>query len=161
MIQRWARSIGDRRVLRAARLRPAGRHVAPLLLGVLLSFATGCAPRIQWRGFQFDPVFDEAQRADRLTFVFFKNWYSVESTRFWEDVLHDPAVVAATQNLYCVALDLDADYERGQAWGIERTPAYVIVDPQRRVLARRQGDITREDLLRDIERAREIFAGTR
>jgi hypothetical protein len=129
-----------------------------VLLGVVGLAATGCAPGVKWRFDTYERVHAEAQAANQLTFVYFRNWYSVECTQFEENVLKRPDVLQATADLVCVPIDFDWDLPLADQWDIRRPPAFVIVDPEERILGRGEGEITREELLEAIRQAREQFA---
>ena len=116
--------------------------------------AAGCSPGIRWRGYTFDPVFAEAQRDGKLTFVYFRHWSVVACTRFEEEVLKDPAVRSATAELYCAALDFHWDRALADRWEIPEPPGVVILDPQGNVRARLTGEMTAEQLLEAIAAAR-------
>jgi hypothetical protein len=106
----------------------------------------------------FDPVYAKSRAENKLTFVYFRNWYATGCTEFEENVLKQPPVLHATTDLACVPLDFDWDRPLAERWGIRQTPAFVIVDPEGRVLARGEGDISLETLLDAIGQAKEEFA---
>lgn len=115
---------------------------------------------MQWRGFAYEPVFMESRRDAKLTLVFLRNWYSVECTEFEEQVLGDPQVIAATRGLYCVKVEESTPVDRALAlaWGIDATPAIVIVTPDSKVLVRMQGaTMTVDDVLDAIAEARAAY----
>ncbi len=116
---------------------------------LLLVLGAGCTPGIAWRDYPYGRVRADAQRDDRLMFVYFRNWYSKACTNFEEDVLSDPAVLAATKDLYCLRLDRDTLIDRplAERWGIQGTPGYVILNPEERVLASAFGEISIDRLL--------------
>ena len=88
-----------------------------------------------------------AVRTDRPVFVYFRSWYSVECTHFEENVLKDPEILAETATMVCVPLDFDWDRPLAQQWDLGAVPAFVIVTPDGRVLAKGQAPLTREMLL--------------
>ena len=114
----------------------------------------GCANDVRWRGFVFDPVFKESQRDNKLTFVYLRNWYLPECAAFENDVLRTPAIAEATREFYAVMLEFDLARELAAEWSIEKPPAIVILDPGRRLLVRRVGPMTIEELLAAIDEAR-------
>lgn len=140
---------GLRRVLSAA---------AVVLAGLIGLGTPGCSPGIRWQGYVFDPVYAKSRAENKLTFVYFRNWYAVECTEFEESVLKQPVVREAVANLISVALSFDWDRPLADRWGIRQTPAFVIVDPEGRVLAHGEGDISLEALLDAVEQAKEEFA---
>jgi hypothetical protein len=143
----------NRRAARSWPLRCAG-----VLLGVAGVAGLGCSPAINWRFDTYERVHAKAQAGNQLTFVYFRNWYSVECTQFEENVLKQPAVPEAVSDMQCVLLSFDWDQPLAEEWEISQPPAYAIVDPQDRVLARGEGDITLEALLEAIQRAKDEFA---
>ena len=127
------------------------------MLGALGMFLGGCSPGVRWRNYTFDPVFADARRDGKLTFVYFRNWAVIACTEFEENVLKQPAVLQALQPtgpLYAAALDFQWDRPLADRWGVEAPPAVVILDSEERVLARLAGEITVEQLLEAIESAR-------
>jgi hypothetical protein len=138
--------------------RPWSMRCAGLLLGVAGAAGLGCSPGINWRFDTYERVHGEAQVANQLTFVYFRNWYSVECTRFEEDVLKQPAVLEAVRDLRCVPLSFDWDQPLAEEWEISQPPAFAIVDPQGQILADGEGDITLEAMLEAIQQAKDEFA---
>ncbi len=138
-------------------LRRVLASVAVVLVGLIGLGTLGCSPGIRWQGYVFDPVYAKSRAENKLTFVYFRNWYAVECTEFEESVLKQPVVREAVANLISVALSFDWDRPLADRWGIRQTPAFVIVDPEGRVLARGEGDISLEALLDAIEQAKEEF----
>jgi len=129
--------------------------LVPCLLCVLVA---GCAPGVHWRGLTYEPVQEAAQRDGKLTFVYFRNWMVPACTRFEENVLKAPEILDALDGMYCVVLDFYQDRPLADKWGVTAPPAVVILDVDRRVLARVSGDATAQDLLSAIATAQERFA---
>jgi len=129
-----------------------------MLMGLAGLGTSGCSAGIRWQGYVFDPVYAKSRAENKLTFVYFRNWYAVECTEFEENVLKQPVVLEATPDLACVKLDFDWDRPLAEKWGVRQAPAFVIVDPAGRVLARGEGDISLEALLDAIDQAKEEFA---
>ena len=140
---------GLRRVLASAAL---------VLVGFIGLGTAGCSAGIRWQGYVFDPVYAKSRAENKLTFVYFRNWYAIECTEFEENVLKQPVVLEATADLACVPLDFDWDRPLADKWGIRQAPAFVIVDPAGRILARREGAISLEALLDAVDQAKEEFA---
>ena len=143
--------------------RPGGNWwaVPNARLVTLLSFAvlcTGCAPGIDWRDFKYEPVREIAQRDQRLMFVYFRHWAAVACTKFEEEVLKDPAILAESRDFCCVPLAFDWDRELAEQFGVREIPGVAIVDPAGRVVTRLQGAISRDDLLKEMRRARAEFS---
>jgi len=120
----------------------------------LATIVTGCNQGVAWQGPTYTDAREVAQRSGQPIFVYFRNWYSVDCTRFEENVLKDPAVLAETRTMVCVPLDFDWDRPLAQQWRLTATPAFVIVTADGRVLARGQNPLTREDLLAAFRQAR-------
>jgi len=135
------------------------RSNAACLIAVFVALAAaGCAPGVRWQFDTFERVHAESRQTNQLTFVYFRNWYSVECTDFEENVLKQPPVLEALRDFLCVPVDFDWDRPLAENWAIDRTPAFVIVDPDGRLLERGAGEMTVEDLLQTIQRARDAFA---
>jgi thioredoxin-related protein len=143
-----------------------GRHrrkaltVATGLLLPVVIFVTGCQPGVQWRLGRFEDARIQAQAQRQLTFVYFRTWYSVECTRFEEEVLKQPRVLEALKGLVAVPLEYDADRDLAQRWSLTQVPAFAIVDPSGNVLASGQGVVSADVLLAAIERARQRMPQT-
>lgn len=122
-----------------------------------LSFAAGCSPGVRWQLGTYAEVQADARAEGKLLFVYFRNWYLVESTRFEEDVLKDPEVRAALAPFVSVPLEysIARDQELAERWGIYRVPAFAIVDPDERVLATGAGEITKDELLAALAQAQQ------
>jgi hypothetical protein len=133
---------------------------APLVLVAVIAVAglCGCQPGIAWRLGRFEDGFAEAQAAGKLTFVYFRNWYSVDCTTFEEQVLKQPSVLQATSELVCVPLEYDVDRKLAEGWGISRVPAFVIVGPGGTVFESASGQITADDVVNAVRRARQRLA---
>jgi len=114
----------------------------------------GCSNGVRWKIGTYRDAHELAERENKLTFAYLRNWYSVECTNFEEHVLKDPAVLAETQTMICVPLEADYDRQLTKAWELTTVPAFVIVAPDGRVLARGQTPITRDELLAAIRAAK-------
>ncbi|RMF83336.1 MAG: hypothetical protein D6744_04870 [Planctomycetota bacterium] len=121
---------------------------------LVLAGLAGCAPEVRWRGLIFEPVFRDAQRDQKVTFVYLRNWYMPACTEFEKGVLRDPEVVQAAEPLYCAKLEFDYATSYVKRWGVSEPPAIVLLDPQGRVLARLSAPIDRQALLDAIAAAR-------
>jgi hypothetical protein len=131
-----------------------------MLLGLLGTLIGGCSAGIHWRGLMFEPVYADAQRDQKLTFVYFRHWAVVACTDFEENVLKSPEVLEALRPdgpFYCVVLDAYADRRLASQWGIAGPPGVAILDPNDRVLARLSGKITVQQLLAAMQGAIEAF----
>jgi len=126
-----------------------------------LAVLGGCGGGVNWRIGSYRNAHELAERENKLTFAYFRNWYSVDCTNVEEQVLKDPTVLAETQTMVCFPLEGDYDRPLAKAWELSAVPAFVIVAPDGRVLARRQSPITRDDVLAAIRSARATWAAPR
>lgn len=129
-----------------------------LVVWVVSLLLSGCTPGIHWRLGPYQDAYLNARAQNRLTFAYFRNWYSVECTNFEENVLKQPAVLDATADMICVPLEYNIDRSLAQGWGIEKVPAFAIVDPAGMVYESGSGEITLDGLLAMLEQARQRFA---
>jgi len=127
-----------------------------LALAGLAGGIAGCSQGVRWRLDSYENVQRLSRAEGKLTFVYFRNWYSVRCAQFEEHVLKNPEVLAATHALNCVPLEFDWDRRLAEQWGIDQTPGFVIINPQGRVVTLRAGEITVDDVLGAIARAREM-----
>ena len=129
--------------------------VATGLLLCVLVVGSGCQPGVQWRLGPYEDARVQAQTQRQLNFVYFRTWYSVECTRFEEDVLKQPRVLEALKGMVSVPLEYDVDRDLAQRWSLTQVPAFAIVDPARNVLASGQGVVSADVLLAAIDRAKQ------
>ncbi len=155
-----------KRVSAAARtMRPGRLSLPALALGALLPLvlpllATGCSSGIRWAAFAFDErVRQESRSSGKPTFVYFRSWYAVECTRFEDNVLSHPGVRQATAGFYCVTLDLDADRELAARWKLDTSPAYALLQGGEPPRITRNGAVTLETLLSDLQSVRQATTG--
>lgn len=125
------------------------------LLSVALS---GCARGVRWNFGTFEDVHAQARVSDKLTFVYFRNWYMVECTEFEEQILKDPEVLAETDKFVCVPLSFDRDQQLAKRWGLAEPPAFVIVTPEGRVLHSADAPITKAELHAALRAAQASFS---
>jgi hypothetical protein len=116
---------------------------------VLVAPLTGCSPGLRWRLVRVEDALAEGHTQNKLTFVYFRSWASVDCTDFEEKVLKQPAVLEASASLVCVPLDtaVDRDRQLAERWHLRKVPAFAIVDPAGVVLESGSGAITRDNLL--------------
>ncbi len=126
-----------------------------MLLSVVL--VAGCNHGVRWEFGSYADAHRVAGASNRVTFVYFRNWYSVECTNFEEQVLKDPEVLAETNDMVCVPLELDWDRPLAQQWQLTAAPAFVIVAPDGNVLARGQAPFNRDELLKVMRNAKARF----
>jgi len=130
-----------------------------LLVGLGLC-VFGCSPGVRWSLGTFEDARTQAAAKQRLLLVYFRNWYSVECTRFEEEVLKHPSILAATADLVCVPLEhsYSADASLARSWGLDGAPAVAIVDPTGSACEAISGPVSVQELLAAIRRAKERFA---
>lgn|GEM_PF-1216212 len=144
---------------RLAARRAGGRLFGFLLISVAVAGVGGCGEGVRWELAGFLEVHSRAAAADRLTFVYFRNWYRKECTDFEESVLKDPEVLRETSHFACVPLEYQrGDRELGQRWGVTATPAFAVIAPDGRVLAYSNPPIKKEQLIEALRAARRQFA---
>jgi hypothetical protein len=125
------------------------------LFFLLLSLVAGCGGSgVRWRVGLYRDNYDYAQREQKLSLVYFRNWYSVDCTNFEERVLKDPEVVAETRDMVCTLLEYGWYKDFAGKWGLTEVPAFAIVSPDGEVIARGQGAITRAELLDALRQAK-------
>ncbi|QOJ15359.1 MAG: hypothetical protein HRU75_12265 [Planctomycetia bacterium] len=131
------------------------RRSLPLIFALLLSGLSACGPSVRWH---FDPRSAESQvrREPALRMVYFRNWYSVECTRFEDDVLRDAAVVEALRGVVCVMLSYDFDRPLAEEWGVTAAPGAALVDTGGRAVSSITGGVSRDEFLRWLESALQI-----
>ena len=126
--------------------RAASGALRGLLLLSLLA-CVGCARGVRWELDSLPNVQVRARAEDKPVFAYFRCWYLVACTQFEEQVLLDPEVLAQTDLMICVPLNFDYDKPLADKWRLGAAPAYVILAPDGRLLARDQAPITRDDML--------------
>ncbi|MBK8915674.1 MAG: hypothetical protein IPM64_13955 [Phycisphaerales bacterium] len=139
----------------APRVPRALQRSIPVVLSLLLTGLGACGPSVRWH---FDPRSADAQvrRAPALRMVYFRNWYSVECTRFEDDVLRDADVVAALRDVVCVMLSYDFDRPLADEWGVTSAPGAAVVDTGGRSVSAITGAVTRDEFLRWLDSALRI-----
>lgn len=132
-------------------------RVAPACLLVLLA---GCGPGVRWRyEWSFYQAFGDSKSNEKLTFVFFRQYYSVACTQMDDQVFNTPELQEATRDMNCIRPELDLQKSLAAAWGVDSVPSYVIVAPTGRVLIQRVGMFTVDQVLADIQQARQTYFG--
>ncbi len=131
----------------------AGRAAAMAGLLLAVAVASGCAAGVKWEFTSFQEAQQKAAQENKPTFVYLRSWYLVECTKFEEETLKDPEVLAETQQVVCVPLDFDCDQVLAKQWSITSVPAFVIVSPKGELLARAQGVIGRAVTLEALRAA--------
>ncbi len=125
------------------------------LLGLLIVLGvSGCQRGVRWKVGSPSAGLTEGERQNKPTFVYFRNWYSVECTEFEEQVLKHPDVLRETDAIVCVPLEYDWDRPLAKEWGLDRVPSYAIIAPDGRMLSRAEAPISVERIIRDLQSAR-------
>lgn len=148
-------SAGRKDAALPARMTRPARRAAGWLGLALLALATGCGPSIRWRTYVYDVGLDEARREGKPMFVYLRNWYLPECTRFEDNVLKNAAVVSATGDLYAVFLEADWSTHLMQAWTLQRTPAVAVLTAGGELVSASDDLQTTADLLDFLVVARE------
>ena len=125
------------------------------LAALLLLCAAGCQPGIQWRAYQYNADAVERDAGNRTRFVYFRHWAVPACTRFEEDVLLDPQVLAATRPYYCIVLAYNVDKRLADSWGVSEPPGVALLGPGARLLSSGSGTMSKEKLLALFKRADE------
>lgn len=131
----------------------AARFARGCLLLAVISAGACSSSGIPWRIKLYRDTQQDARRDNKLTFVYFRNWYSVECTDFEERVLKDPEVVAEARKMVCTKLEYDWYEELARSWGLSEVPAFAIIAPDGRVMASAQGLTTRAEVLQAMRHA--------
>lgn len=143
---------------------PSRTACVPLKLPLLLCFGlaallpcTGCGESVRWYYDRNTAARDDRSEA-QPTFVYFRSWYSVDCTRFEDEVLRDPQVVRSTGDLVCVMLSYDFDQPIATQWGVSQAPGIAVIAPTGDVLASHSGPATRDEVLEFLQRARQAWS---
>lgn len=138
---------------RARRAACAGRRAAVTIVGLALGL-TACQPAMNWQFYAYNPQSPPFDPGDRLTFIYLRSWLDPACTQFEDQVLSSTEVTTATRPMVCGTIDVGDGV--GRTWGITEAPAFVILDPAGKVLAKGQGDLTKQDVLSAVEEARKL-----
>jgi hypothetical protein len=136
-------------------MRSSAKFLLPILLGACCA---GCATGVKWR-YDFAAAYEDSRAQGKLTLVYFRQWFLPLCGRMEEQVLGDPRVSEATSDMNCVRYEMYAGDSLSAAWNVDATPTYLIVDTDGRILARRTGEFTVDDVLADIQIARTARRG--
>lgn len=144
---------------------PRWRQQSALTYGILFAGcfvlgAFGCSPGIRWYVAPMPDARAESARRSQLMFVYFRNWYEVDCTRFEEEVLKLSEVRSATSDMVCVPLAYDWDKDLAAQFAVGEPPAVVILTPDGEVAARLWGNISKEKLVQAINDAKQEFRPT-
>ena len=122
-----------------------------VVLLIVLACTSGCAPQVQWHGYLFDPVHNDARQRGAPTLVYFRSWYLPECTEFENKVLTDADVIAATRTCRNANIDFDWNKTLGEKWGVRQAPAVVLLNAKGELLSMLQGTITARALTAMLE----------
>ncbi|MFH1745933.1 MAG: hypothetical protein ABIG44_02700 [Planctomycetota bacterium] len=128
-----------------------------ITLGAMIVLA-GCQAGIRWRLGHYKDAHDDGETQNKLTFVYFRTWYSIDCTHFEDNVLSQKAVRDATADMVCVLLEYDIHRSLALRWGLEAVPAFTIVDPAGNVLESGSAEISLEQILGAIAAAKARFS---
>lgn len=131
-----------------------GRLLLSAAVGALVVFSSvGCRSGVEWRVYQYNAEAVERDAGDRTRFVYFRHWAVPACTRFEENVLLDPQVLAATRPYYCIVLAYNVDKRLADDWGVSEPPGVALLGPGGRLLSSGSGALTKEQLLALFKRA--------
>lgn len=144
------------RVSRAMPLRGT-RFIFVSVLGLVFVQSVGCAPSIRWKAFTYEPGAAGSSSSARPELVYFRAWYSVECTRFEDNVLRNPTAVEAVQDFDCYMVEYDWHEKVAQTWGVREVPGFVILSPDGFVMAKRSGPISLDEFLESVRMTRQVM----
>ncbi len=113
----------------------------------------GCASGVRWR-YDFAAAYEQSKANQRLTLVYFRQWFLPLCGKLEENVFGTPELREATRDVTCVRYELYAGDPLSAAWHVDKAPAFVIVDTDGTILARREGEFTVADVTQAISDAR-------
>ena len=132
--------------------------IAPVVCGALASGIAGCASGVQWR-YDFANAYDYSKANQRLTLVYFRQWFLPLCSKVEESVFNTPELREATRDVTCIRYEMYAGDPLSAAWGVDQAPAYVIVDTEGQILARGQGEFSVAEISQAIAAARSTQLG--
>ncbi len=122
--------------------------------------AAGCQEGIHWQVLWYPDAQARSRAQNKLMFIYFFEWGSVDCTHFDQGVLSKPEVLAVTRDMFCVPLVSHWDAPLMTQFGLDRIPAFAVVAPDGQLLTRGQGPVTLDELLNAIRSAQAKFAAT-
>ena len=156
--QNPARQLLNRNALSTIRRR-LGRAAALTVAAVSTLISAGCAPGgVQWR-YDFASAYSRSKAENRLTLVYFRQWFLPLCGKVEETVFSTPELRQATSDVTCIRYEMYVGDPLSAAWGVEAAPAFVIVDTDGRRLARGRGEFTSAEVIQAIEKARRAKFG--
>ena len=118
----------------------------------LAGLNTGCASGVRWR-YDFASAYEQSKANQRLTLVYFRQWFLPLCGKMEDVVFGTPELREATRDLTCVRYELYSGDPLSAAWDVDAAPAFVIVDTNGTILARREGEFTVADVTQAISDA--------
>ena len=135
------------------------RHVTLTLAltvwAALAGLNAGCASGVRWR-YDFATAYEQSKSNQRLTLVYFRQWFLPLCGKMEEAVFSAPELREATRDLTCVRYELYSGDPLSAAWDVDAAPAFVIVDTNGTILARREGEFTVADVTQAISDAQSL-----
>lgn len=132
------------------------RHSKPIAVGIslLLWMCVGCQDGVRWHDYDYPRVLADSKADKKIMFVYFRDFASVECTKFEDEILLQPVVLTALRPYYSVPLQWNTlvDAPLAERWQIRQVPSYVILDSSEKVLAKRSHPIKLEQILSDLYR---------
>ncbi len=119
----------------------------------LAGLNAGCATGVRWR-YDFAAAYEQSKASQRLTLVYFRQWFLPLCGKLEETVFGTPELREATRDVTCVRYELYSGDPLSALWRVDAAPAFVIVDTDGRILARREGEFTVADVQQAISDAR-------
>ena len=132
--------------------------IAPIVCGALASGNAGCGSGVQWR-YDFASAYDYSKANQRLTLVYFRQWFLPLCSKVEDSVFNTPELREATRDVTCIRYEMYAGDPLSAAWGVDGAPAYVIVDTNGQILARGEGEFSVAEISQAIDTARSAQFG--
>ncbi len=134
------------------------RFAITLTLTVCAALAglnAGCASGVRWR-YDFAAAYEQSKANQRLTLVYFRQWFLPLCGKMEDVVFGTPELREATRDIACVRYELYSGDPLSAAWDVDAAPAFVIVDTNGTILARRDGEFTVADVTQAISDAQSL-----
>ncbi len=119
----------------------------------LAGLNVGCASGVRWR-YDFADAYEKSKATQQLTLVYFRQWFLPLCGKLEDTVFSAPELREATRDVTCVRYELYSGDPLSVLWNVDAAPAFVIVDTDGRILARREGEFTVADVTQAISDAR-------
>ncbi len=131
--------------------------LAVLATAAVLSSGCGGKPGINWRFTSYEDGLVQAEREKKLTFVYFRDWYSAECARFEEEVLKDSQVRGLTNDMVSIPLEFFWVRTLAREFSIRKVPGWAVVTPAGKLLVRGEGYTSVAEVLAALRAAQEDF----